>query len=71
MVGQEELGKSLFEHIDKFEELKEKYDVQFFFHAGETNWYGHTFDNNLYDAVLLNSKRIGHGYVTYCLITKH
>lgn len=36
-------------------------DLNFFFHAGETNQYGHT-DLNLVDAILLNSSRIGHGF---------
>ncbi len=41
--------------------LIERHQVSFpyYFHAGESNW---TADRNLFDAVLLGSKRIGHGY---------
>jgi len=33
------------------------------FHAGETLGDGDQADENLYDAILLGSKRIGHAYV--------
>ena len=35
------------------------YDIPFFFHDGESAWPD---DENLYDAYLLASKRIGHGF---------
>ncbi|KAL5291028.1 CECR1.2 family protein [Megaselia abdita] len=60
LVGQEDLGKPLQEFIP---ELLSKTDsMNYFFHAGETNWYGTTTDENLFDAVLMLPKRIGHGF---------
>ena len=38
-------------------------DIPFIFHAGETLGDGTAADMNLYDAILLGTKRIGHGYV--------
>lgn len=37
-------------------------DIPFLFHCGETLDVGDKVDGNLFDAILLNSKRIGHGY---------
>lgn len=38
-------------------------DIPFLFHAGETLGDGSPEDQNLYDAILLGTKRIGHGSV--------
>ncbi|XP_057656697.1 adenosine deaminase 2-like [Diorhabda carinulata] len=59
LIGREEEGHCLFE----IHQLLSKYseNLKFYFHAGETNWFGHT-DLNIIDAVLLNSSRIGHGF---------
>ncbi|CAG9838329.1 unnamed protein product [Diabrotica balteata] len=59
LVGYEEEGHTLFEIHDVLMDYTK--ELKFFFHAGETNWFGHT-DENLLDAVLLNSSRIGHGF---------
>ncbi|KAG1891402.1 Metallo-dependent hydrolase [Suillus subluteus] len=37
-------------------------DIPFIFHAGETLGDGSAADMNLYDAILLGTKRIGHGF---------
>lgn len=42
--------------------LKRGLDIPFCFHAGETNADGGEIVENLVDAVLLGTKRIGHGY---------
>ncbi|KAF2898263.1 hypothetical protein ILUMI_07904 [Ignelater luminosus] len=60
LVGCEEIGTPLFNFYQQFN--KAQNNINFFFHAGETNWYGFDVDKNLIDAVLLGSKRIGHGY---------
>jgi adenosine deaminase CECR1 len=40
---------------------KKHSDIPFIFHAGETLGDGTAADMNLYDAILLGTKRIGHG----------
>jgi adenosine deaminase CECR1 len=40
---------------------EENLDIPFVFHAGETLEDGGDADMNLYDAIVLNTKRIGHG----------
>ncbi|KAL5293466.1 CECR1.2 family protein [Megaselia abdita] len=63
LVGQEDLGRPLIEFVDQL--LSMPKDINFYFHAGETNWNGQSTDENLLDAVLLGTKRIGHGYALY------
>ncbi|CAK1541770.1 unnamed protein product [Leptosia nina] len=60
LVGQEETGSPLIEFIPQLQAAGK--DINYFFHAGETNWYGTLIDENLVDAVLLGAKRIGHAY---------
>lgn len=60
LVGQEDLGRPLAEFVPLLKNISDKID--FFFHAGETKWYGESTDLNLIDAILLGTKRIGHGY---------
>jgi adenosine deaminase CECR1 len=45
--------------------LEEGVDIPFFFHAGECLGDGDETDNNLFDAILLGTRRIGHGYSLY------
>lgn len=67
LVGQEDLGKPLTEFVSEIQELRDEHGIKFFFHAGETNWYGTSTDLNLVDAVMLGATRIGHGFA----INKH
>lgn len=60
LVGQEDLGHTLESFVDLLK-TTEEHNISFFFHAGETNWLGASTDENLVDAILLNTKRIGHG----------
>lgn len=64
LVGQEDLGRPLIDFIPELLEIPD--DINFYFHAGETNWFGVT-DENVLDAVLLGTKRIGHGFA----VVKH
>ena len=60
LVGQEELGRPLKDFVPQLLSMPE--NIDFYFHAGETNWYGSSVDENLIDAILLGTKRIGHGF---------
>lgn len=68
LVGEEAAGHSLSYFVPEFLKFREEcdkkgLDVPFLFHCGETLEMGDgTPDGNLADALLLNSKRIGHGF---------
>ncbi|KFB50810.1 AGAP006907-PA-like protein [Anopheles sinensis] len=59
LVGQEDLGRPQTDFNERL--LRLSPNINFFFHAGETNWLGRA-DENLIDAILLGTKRIGHGF---------
>ncbi|RDL39589.1 uncharacterized protein BP5553_03929 [Venustampulla echinocandica] len=67
LVGHEEMGNELRHFVPEFLEFRkncraQNLDIPFLFHCGETLDVGTKVDGNLFDAVLLNAKRIGHGY---------
>ncbi|XP_066250106.1 adenosine deaminase 2-like [Euwallacea similis] len=65
LVGQEDAGRALKEFIPELSKMGQS--TKLFLHAGETLWSGTSTDENLLDAVMLNSSRIGHAYA----ILKH
>ncbi|CAK1541769.1 unnamed protein product [Leptosia nina] len=60
LVGQEDLGKPTKHFLREL--TKSSNEIDYFFHAGETNWYGTSSDENLADAIALNARRIGHAF---------
>ncbi|KAF5290657.1 hypothetical protein FQR65_LT01947 [Abscondita terminalis] len=66
LVGQEDTKAPISAYLSILKKIAGM-GLDFFFHAGETNWYSTVSDFNLMDAILLGTKRIGHGYA----ITKH
>ena len=70
LVGQEELGRPLADMVPELfwfkKQCREAYvDIPFYFHAGETLGTGDEVDENLFDAVILGTRRIGHGFSLY------
>ncbi len=64
LVAEEDAGHETLYFLDswlKIDSLEQVYgiDMPLFLHDGESNWVS---VDNLYDAVLLKSKRIGHGF---------
>jgi len=67
LVGQEDLGRPLQDMIPEIfwfrkRLAEEGLNIPFFFHAGETLGDGDETDENLFDAILLGTRRIGHGF---------
>lgn len=60
LVGQEDLGYPTIQFLPELTEIKDEFE--FFFHAGETGWYGTTSDENIADAIVLGTRRLGHAY---------
>lgn len=70
LVGQEDPGRPLKDLLPelfwfKKQCVQEGIELPFFFHAGETLGDGSDTDQNLFDAVLLGTRRIGHGFSLY------
>ena len=66
LVGHEDSLKPLIYYLAPLKRFVERrkeegLDIPFIFHAGETLGDGTAADMNLYDAILLGTKRIGHG----------
>ncbi len=67
LVGQEDMGRSLADLTPELFWFKKRcmesgVEIPFFFHAGECLGDGDETDQNLFDAVLLGTRRIGHGF---------
>jgi adenosine deaminase CECR1 len=67
LVGEEAKGRPLKDFIPEFLQFQQDcaerdLDIPFLFHCGETLDMGTDTDQNLVDALLLNAKRIGHGF---------
>lgn len=70
LVGQEDLGRPLADLLPelfwfKKAQAENGVDIPFFFHAGETLGDGDSVDENMFDAILLGTRRIGHGITLY------
>ncbi|KAG8786706.1 hypothetical protein FRC16_001648 [Serendipita sp. 398] len=67
IVGPEDTCKPLIDYLEPLIAFRRKceqmgFDFPFLFHAGETLGDGNSVDQNLYDAILLGTKRIGHAF---------
>ncbi|KAJ5814621.1 hypothetical protein N7474_006398 [Penicillium riverlandense] len=67
LVGQEDQGRPLVDLVPvlfwfRKQCAEEEVDLPFFFHAGECLGDGDATDHNLFDAILLGTRRIGHGF---------
>ncbi len=70
LVGQEDLGRplsSLTPELFWFRKacVEAGVEIPFFLHAGECLGTGDATDSNLFDAILLGTRRIGHGFSLY------
>lgn len=67
LVGEEGRGRPLVQFVPELLKFRAKcveanVDIPFLFHCGETLEMGTETDSNILDALLLDSKRIGHGF---------
>jgi adenosine deaminase CECR1 len=73
LVGDENRLIPLIDYIEPLLKFKQRQqeegvEIPFIFHAGETLGDGTPADNNLFDAILLGTKRIGHGLMLTCSV---
>lgn len=70
LLAQEDLGRPLSDLAPELVWFRQQTEalnltIPYFFHAGETLGDGNSTDSNLFDAVLFNTRRIGHGFSLY------
>lgn len=70
LLAQEDLGGALIDLAPQLVWFREQAEhlnltIPYFFHAGETLGDGNATDNNLFDALVFNTRRIGHGFSLY------
>ncbi|KAK0635170.1 hypothetical protein B0T17DRAFT_486108 [Bombardia bombarda] len=70
LVGPEDAGRPLADILPELFWFRkqcaaEGVEIPFFFHAGECLGDGDATDHNLFDALLLGTRRIGHGFSLY------
>ncbi|KAJ5284794.1 hypothetical protein N7524_000100 [Penicillium chrysogenum] len=70
LVAQEDLGRPLSDLAPELVWFRQQSEalnltIPYFFHAGETLGDGNSTDLNLFDAILFNTRRIGHGFSLY------
>lgn len=67
LVAQEDLGRPLSDLAPELIWFRSQTEalnltIPYFFHAGETLGDGNSTDDNLFDAEMFNTRRIGHGF---------
>ncbi|KAJ6115339.1 hypothetical protein N7486_001117 [Penicillium sp. IBT 16267x] len=70
LVAQDDLDRPLSDLAPELVWFREQTEalnltIPYFFHAGETLGDGNSTDDNLFDALLFNTRRIGHGFSLY------